>query len=100
MDYAPRYLQIGWWSLLVFAMLGLVLESLHRFKVRLYRHVSSDIRRLMWTPAHAHGALAGAINVRFGLMLRVSPSIADARQHLASRLLIGATMLLPLGFFL
>jgi hypothetical protein len=100
MDYARRHLQIGWWSLLVFAMLGLVLESLHGFKARLYLDVSNDTRRLMWTLAHAHGALLGAVNVLFGLMLRVSPSIADARQHMVSRLLIGATILLPLGFFL
>jgi hypothetical protein len=100
MDYARRHLQLGWWSLLVFAMLGLVLESLHGFKVRLYLDVSNDTRRLMWTLAHAHGALLGAINVLFGLMLRVSPSIADARQYRVSRLLIGATILLPLGFFL
>ena len=100
MDYARRHLQIGWWSMLVFAMLGLVLESLHGFKVRFYLDVSNDTRRLMWTLAHAHGTLIGAVNVLFGLTLRVSPSIAEARQQALSKLLIGATILLPLGFFL
>jgi hypothetical protein len=100
MDYARRHLQIGWWSMLVFATLGLVLESLHGFKVRFYLDVSNDTRRLMWTLAHAHGTLVGAINVLFGLTLRVSPSIAEARQQSLSKLLIGATVLLPLGFFL
>ena len=28
MDYARRHLRFGWWSLLLFATLGLVLESL------------------------------------------------------------------------
>jgi hypothetical protein len=100
MDYARRHLQIGWWSMLVFAMLGLVLESLHGFKVRLYLDASNDTRRLMWTLAHAHGTLVGAINVLYGLTLRVSPSIAEARQQSLSKLLVGATILLPLGFFL
>ena len=100
MDYARRHLQIGWWSMLVFATLGLVLESLHGFKVRFYLDVSNDTRRLMWTLAHAHGTLVGAINVLFGLTLGVSPSIAEARQQSLSKLLIGATILLPLGFFL
>jgi hypothetical protein len=100
MDCARRHLQIGWWSMLVFAMLGLALESLHGFKVRMYLDVSNDTRRLMWTLAHAHGTLLGAVNVLFGLTLRVSPSIAEARQQSVSKLLIGATILLPLGFFL
>jgi hypothetical protein len=100
MDYARRHLQIGWWSMLVFATLGLFLESLHGFKVRFYLDVSNDTRRLMWTLAHAHGTLVGAINVLFGLTLRVSPSIVEARQQSLSKLLIGATILLPLGFFL
>ena len=28
-DYARRHLRFGWWSLLVFATLGLLLETLH-----------------------------------------------------------------------
>ena len=35
-DYARRHLRIGWWSLLCFATVGLVLEMLHGFKVRAY----------------------------------------------------------------
>jgi hypothetical protein len=100
MDYGRRHLQIGWWSLLVFATLGLVLESLHGFKVRMYLDVSNETRRLMWTLAHAHGTLLGAVNVLFGLTVRVAPSMAEARQQFVSRLLVGATILLPSGFFL
>jgi hypothetical protein len=100
MDYARRHLRLGWWSILVFAALGLVLESLHGFKVRVYLDVSNETRRLMWTLAHAHGTLLGAVNVLFGLTLRAAPSMAKARQTIVSKLLAGATILLPLAFFL
>jgi hypothetical protein len=100
MEYARRHLRLGWWSLLVFATLGLVLESLHGFKVRVYLDVSNETRRLMWTLAQAHGTLLGAVNVLFGLTLRAAPSMAEARQQFVSKLLTGATILLPLGFFL
>ena len=84
----------------MFATLGLVLESLHGFKVRAYLDVSNETRRLMWTLAHAHGALLGVVNVLFGLTLRSAPSTAESRQPFVSKLLVGATFLLPLGFFL
>jgi len=100
MDYARRHLRIGWWSLLVFATLGLVLESLHGFKVRAYLDVSNETRRLMWTLAHAHGTLLGVLNVLFALTLRAAPSIDMGRQQFISKLLVAATVFLPLGFFL
>jgi hypothetical protein len=61
--------------------------------------VSNETRRLMWTLAHAHGALLGVINVLFGLTLRAAPA-TEARRPLASKLLVGATILVPSGFFL
>jgi len=60
--YALRHLRFGWWSLLVFATLGLILESLHGFKVRAYLDVSNETRRLMWTLAHAHGTLLAVVS--------------------------------------
>ena len=81
LDYARRHLRLGWWSLFVFATLGLGLESLHGFKVRAYLDVSNETRRLMWTLAHAHGALLGVVNVLFGLALRTAPSMAESRQR-------------------
>ena len=100
MDYARRHLGFGWWSLLLFATLGLVLESLQGFKVRAYLDVSNDTRRLMWTLAHAHGTLLAAINILFGLTLRVVAPGAMPRVRLVSAGLIAAGILLPLGFFL
>ena len=100
MDYPRRHLRFGWWSLLLFATLGLVLESLQGFKVRAYLDVSNDTRRLMWTLAHAHGTLLAAINILFGLTLRVAGPAAMPRLRLMSAALIGAGILLPGGFFL
>ena len=100
MDYARRHLRFGWWSLLVFTTLGLVLESLHGFKVRAYLDVSNQTRRLMWTLAHAHGTLLSIVNVLFALTLRVFPEMSSQTQRIVSRCLILATFLLPGGFFL
>jgi hypothetical protein len=99
-DFARRHLRVGWWSLLVFAGLGLALESLHGFKVRAYLDVSNDTRRLMWTLAHAHGTLLSLVNIVFGLGIRVVPEMGVRDRLLISRCLIAALVLLPAGFFL
>jgi len=98
-DYSRRHLQIGWWMLFVSATAGLALETFHGFKLRFYLDVSNETRRLMWTLAHAHGTLLGAINVVLGLSLRARPELLDGNERLVSSSLIGATVLLPLGFF-
>ena len=97
-DYARRHVRFGWWSLLVFAIGGLVLESLHGFKVAAYLDVSNDTRRLMWTLAHAHGTLLSVLHVIFGLSVRAFPEMAARSRPLVSRALIGASVLLPGGF--
>src|SRR5882672_7973847 len=51
-DYARRHLRLGWWSIFVFAGLGLLLESFHGFKLGAYLDVSNETRRLMWRLAH------------------------------------------------
>ncbi len=100
LGYARRHLRFGWWSLLVFLTLGFVLELLHGFKVPLYLDVSNETRRLMWTLAHAHGGLLALIHIVFGLCLRVAPELASRRLPATSACLIGASVLLPGGFFL
>jgi len=99
-DYARRHIQFGWWSLLVFATGGLILESLHGFKVRAYLDVSNDTRRLMWTLAHAHGTLLAVLNIVFGLCVRVVPETITGHQRRVSRALLGASIMMPAGFFL
>ena len=99
-DYVRRHLRIGFWGLALFLTLGATLEALHAFKVGFYLDVSNETRRLMWTLAHAHGALLGLINVVAGVAFRAVPELADdGRTGLASVMLAAATVLLPAGFF-
>jgi len=92
---ALRHQRLGWWSLALFAGLGLALETLHGLKAGLYLDVSNDTRRLLWTLAHAHGALLGMLHVLYGLTLHTTPG-----SPFTSRCLILAGLLLPAGFFL
>jgi hypothetical protein len=98
-DYAARHLRVGWRALLVFAALGLILESLQGFKVAAYLDVSNDTRRTLWRLAHAHGTLLAAINILFALTLKSSAATAPETPRISAAL-IAATLLLPLGFFL
>lgn len=83
----------------MFTISGLVLESLHAFKMRAYIDVSNETRRLMWTLAHAHGTLLSVVHVIFALTVRALPEIDSQVQRLVSRCLILASILLPGGFF-
>ncbi len=99
-DYPRRHLRVGWWSLLGFLVLGFSLELLHGFKAGFYLDVSNETRRLMWTLAHAHGALLGLVHILYALCLRLFPGLAAGSQRPISLSLIGASVLLPGGFFL
>jgi hypothetical protein len=99
-DYAQRHLRFGWWSLLLFASLGLTLEALHGFKVRAYVDTSNETRRLVWTLAHAHGIGLALVHIAFGLMLRVAPDTGAGSAPAISAALVAASVLLPGGFFL
>jgi hypothetical protein len=93
----PLNLRAGFWALLAFATLGLVLESLHAFKLGLYLDVSNETRRFLWRLGHAHGALLGLVNVCYALAARSWPKLED---KLAERALLSALLLMPLGFLL
>src|SRR5215207_1432884 len=86
-SYIRLHLRFGWWSLLIFAAVGLALETLQGFKVPLYVDVSSDTRRLMWTLGHAHGIGLALVHLLFALSLPVLPP-QPARDRLVSRCLI------------
>ena len=58
-------LRLGWTLVAVFLGMGLVLESFHLVKLPYYLDVR--LRRELWTLAHTHGTLLGAVNVLFGL---------------------------------
>ena len=97
--YVLRHLRFGWLMLACFLTLGIVLEAMHGFKVAWYLDVSNETRRLMWRLAHAHGVLLGLIHLIFGLPLRHQDT--DRRwPSVASPCLMGASVLLPGGFFL
>lgn len=98
MKLSNRHLRHGWWSLVVFITLGLVLETLHGFKVGWYLDANVEMRRLMFTLAHAHGTLIALLNIAAGLTLRnVTGLELDAA---ASQSLRWGALLLPAGFFL
>lgn len=99
-DYASKHIRFGWWALLVFLTLGFILEMMHGFKVRFYLDVANETRRLMWTLAHAHGTLLSVIHIVFGLCLHAQAGMARGKLPLVSSSLVGASILLPGGFFL
>jgi hypothetical protein len=98
MPTSQHHLRFGWWSLLAYLSLGLGLEVLHGFKLGWYLDVGNEMRRLMFTLAHAHGTLLALVNIAAGLTLRTVKDLTLPR--FASFSLIAAGILLPLGFFL
>ncbi len=100
-DHAGAFdanLRFGWWSLLIFLSLGGALEVLHGFKIGFYLDVGNDMRRLMFTLAHAHGTALGVVNIIAGLTARNVKRLVQRRS--VSFCLIWAGILFPLGFFL
>jgi hypothetical protein len=95
-----RHLRFGWISLLFFLTFGLALEALHGFKVQAYVNVMNETRRLMWTLAHAHGTLLGLVNLGFAFTASCTPPWPVRPRTIASYALIGASLLMPGGFFL
>ena len=99
-ELVRSHLRLGWIALLVFVTLGAVLEALHAFKSGAYLGVGNEMRRLMWTLAHAHGIGLSLLQLGFAATLQLGFAARTPRLQLASRLLRWATLLLPAGFFL
>jgi len=93
-----RNLRFGWWSLLVFLSLGGLLEIFHGLKIAWYVDVGNDMRRLMFTLAHAHGTALALVNIAAGLTTRAVKGLTARKS--VSFSLIWAGILFPLGFFL
>ena len=98
MNSSDRHLRFGWWSLFAFLVLGLVLETLHGFKLGWYLDADVEMRRLMFTLAHAHGTLLALVNIAAGLTLRGVKGFELERW--ASVALRWGGLLLPIGFLL
>ena len=97
LSYARRHIRFGWCSLLVFVTLGLALEAMHGLKIGWYLDVSNQTRRLMWTLAHAHGTLLALLNLALASTVKLFPT---SSVRAASRWMLGASVLMPVGFFL
>ena len=59
-----KAITLGWVLLAISMPLGLTLEALHALKVGVY--LGSELRRELWTLAHAHGNLLGILCLVFG----------------------------------
>ena len=94
------HLNLGWWLLLLFVVMGVFLESLHGFKVAWYLNVGQESRRLLWRLAHAHGTFLAIVNIAFAATVWIRNWGGNQRIWFASRLLLAATVLVPAGFFL
>ena len=95
-----RHFRLGWWSLLVFVCLGIVLEGMLAFKAPWYVNVGdNETHRLMLRLGPAHGTLLSVLNIVFaGSLARLSlPARARA---LPSRCRAAATLRGPGGFIL
>lgn len=98
MNPSDRHLRFGWWALFSFLALGVALETLHGFKLGWYLDVSNEMRRLMFTLAHAHGTLLALVNLAVALTLRAVAGVNFTRA--ASLSLLWGSVVLPLGFLL
>jgi hypothetical protein len=86
--------------LLLFLAFGLTLEALHGCKAAIYLNVSNELRRLMWTLAHAHGAALALVHIALAIALSRAGGWPAPGRDIASACLTAATVLLPGGFFL
>ena len=93
---ARLHRRFGWTSLFVWMTGGLVLESLHGWKIATY--LLHPLRRELWILAHFHGALLAVVNLAY-VRWAEAPGLGTSRT-LASRALVAGSVLLPLGFFL
>ena len=97
---ADFHFRVGWYSLVVFMLLGTTLETMHGFKIGWYLDVSNETRRLMWTLAHTHGTLLSILNIVFALSIPKINGWQGSTRTLASRCMLTSLFLLPTGFLL
>lgn len=92
----PKTLRCGLWLLLVALPAGMTLEALHALKVQVY--LGSDMRRELWTLAHAHGTLLGILCLVMASLAERIATDATRRARMLRDLRVGAVVM-PLGFF-
>ena len=97
--YVRRHLRFGWWSLLVFLTLGILLESFHGFKAAWFVNVDQETRRLLWRLAHAHGTFFALVHIAFAATVFLMPALQLGLRRAASWCLMAVSIVLPSGFF-
>jgi predicted GNAT family N-acyltransferase len=95
-----RQLRFGFYALLTFVLLGVLLEAFHGFKLGFYLDVENEARRLSFRLAHAHGALLSLLHVVCALVTSSANAPPPAAAARSFSLLAAATLLLPGGFLL
>jgi hypothetical protein len=93
-----RHRTWGWGCLALFATIGLLLETLHGFKLAAF--VDHETRRTMWRLAHAHGAMLGLVHLGFASQLASAAGLVGERANGVSLALRIATICMPAGFAL
>lgn len=96
-QHARRLTAIGFAALLVFALVGLALETLHAFKVPMYLNADQGTRRLLMRLGHAHGGVLSIVQIIYGLTVSRYPDISSP---LVTSSFLVALVLVPAGFLL
>jgi hypothetical protein len=91
------HLRVGWLSLLVGVVAGVVVEGLLGF--RWAGIVSDPLRRELLRLAHFHAGLLGLVNLVYAGFAE-PPGLSARLQRAASRALRWGTVALPFGFLL
>ncbi|MEO2020214.1 MAG: hypothetical protein ABGX05_00195 [Pirellulaceae bacterium] len=95
-----NHLRFGWISLAVFCLLGLVLESLHGFKMEFYLAEEMASRRICWMVAHASGTCLSLVHICFAVTVLQLADWRPSSRQIASYSLYSVSLLRPLGFLL
>ena len=93
-----RVRRFGWWSLLLWALLGLCLEAAHGFKLSAY--LDDELTRMLLRLGHAHGVGLSLLVLVYGSAgLPLLSHRRDGGRAVSTALMLGAACL-PLGFAL
>ena len=95
-----RHLRFGWISLAIFSLLGMILESMHGFKLEFYLAEDMASRRICWMVAHASGTCLSLIHISFAVTILHFADWRPRSRQVASYSLCSASLLIPLGFLL
>ena len=94
------HLRYGWISLACFCVLGIVLESLHGFKMEFYLAERVANRRFCWMAAHATGTGLSLLHLVFAATVVHLNDWNPRSRQMISYAFYSASLLIPAGFLL